>query len=1473
MRHVPAILIFCILGLPLLSGPGRAASIEIMSRDTVGQPGQADSCTARGGTEMRSASVLDDGTVFFLSLAPLAVADTNSVADYYRRTAAGAIAAVDLPGAVATGNCFWGCVDAAGTALYVFRQYPDPFQFDLQFGTLAGKSSLGVRTDIRGADFAGQGGYAVYERSVGGVSHLFFHDLTSVPHTESQFTAATNGDNRSPAISADGSRIVFYSAASNVIPGDTNGVADVFGYDRASGEFTLISQRRNNLVNADAVTPGISADGQAICFVSADDSFVTGDANTKADVFVSQGGRIERCSVASNGTEANEDSGSPMLNNNGRFVVFASRASNLAPGVGNAYWQVFVYDRDGGGIEAISVTGGGVPANAHCLMPDISPNGRYVTFVSKATNLISGVDGTWYQVFQADRGPDFANHPPSVQSISLAAVQGQTIPFTLTAVDADSDTVEFAVVGLPAHGTLTDTDGAALLSGHAYGVETFPWQFIPGDGSVFTDSFTFRATDGKTASADAIAHIRMVDPNFGAITLVSVATNGTQGTEDSYLMYLGRSVSADGSLVAFCSPANLDPAVDNDTGFADIFLRDTVSGSTRLLTQDLAATKNSYRCVLSGDGRVVVYYTEDGNALMHQDVADGGHSVIANMASYLSNSGPGISHDGRRVVYEKDGKVYLFDQGQGTSAEVSVNSQGDSANAACGDVAISADGWIVAFSSAATNLVDSNPSGVRSVYLRLLAYGETVLVSTTAAGQRVENPVKPTLSQTGRDVAFLADDGTPNDGIGTLCVKNIASGELLELAANVSNPTLSADGRFVCYTSAGANGKTQLYRLDVRSVPGGGRLVSNDGDGQEGNGNTYRGVVSATGRFVVFASDAANLVPGDANGKCDIFLNDFGISHNDLPVPSASNTGTDEDLPLTGVALTYADNDGDDVWVERLSGPTHAAHFSLQGIRPGQGSVTFDYTPTANWYGTDSFTYRCRDGADWSAPATATITVNAVNDLPSFTKGANQAVLEDAGAQSVAGWATAIADGDPETVQALTFHVTTNYDALFAVLPAVNAANGGLTYTPAANANGLATVSVTLTDDATAGGAALTTAAQTFTITVTAVNDLPSFAKGANQTVLEDAGVQSVAGWATAIADGDPEVVQALTFHVTTNHDALFAVLPAVNAANGDLTYTPAANANGLATVSVTLTDDATAGGAALTTAAQTFTITVTAVNDPPVLTATDVLRLPPGNDTGSIGLGTDETELLRVTDVDNTPETQVTLTLTTAPTKGTLTDQSGAAVLQGAVLTFAQFPLTYHVNPGETRIESMQFEAADPTDVGAPGTLRVLIAARTMAITLQQGWNLISLPLAPDPTDPAELLRDPQTGLPCCLGAVWHWDAVAQRLAQTTTMAEKLGYWVYCPSAPSQPLNLDGFTPDTSSQVLEAGWNLTGPTGVGTSCPLPRQDNGALFPYGSIWHWNGTVYVPPPGDVFNAGVAYWVRSARIQTIHVELSE
>jgi len=286
--------------------------------------------------------------------------------------------------------------------------------------------------------------------------------------------------------------------------------------------------------------------------------------------------------------------------------------------------------------------------------------------------------------------------------------------------------------------------------------------------------------------------------------------------------------------------------------------------------------------------------------------------------------------------------------------------------------------------------------------------------------------------------------------------------------------------------------------------------------------------------------------------------------------------------------------------------------FSVQPAISPAGSLTYTLAADAN--GMATVTVQLHDdggtaflGVDTGGARTFAINVTAVNDVPSFTRGVDQTLVEDAGAQSVTGWATSISAGAAnESAQALDFTLTNDNAALFSVAPAV-AADGTLTYTPAANANGTANLTIKLHDiGGTANGGVDTSATQSFTITVTSVNDAPPFTKGADQTVLEDSGAATVVGWAASISAGpSDESGQTLDFIVVNNNSALFSVQPAI-AANGTLTFTPAANASGSATVTVQLHDSGgTANGGADTSAAQTFAINVTAVNDAPSITST----------------------------------------------------------------------------------------------------------------------------------------------------------------------------------------------------------------------------------------------------------------------------
>ena len=144
---------------------------------------------------------------------------------------------------------------------------------------------------------------------------------------------------------------------------------------------------------AQSAVASISADGRYVAFISDASNLVPGDTNGVTDIFVydRQTGTIERVSVAADGTQGNGGSCQPSISADGRYVAFSSYASNLVPGDTNGISDVFVYDRQTDTIERVSVAADGTQGNSYSWQPaSISADGRYVAFSSFASNLVPG---------------------------------------------------------------------------------------------------------------------------------------------------------------------------------------------------------------------------------------------------------------------------------------------------------------------------------------------------------------------------------------------------------------------------------------------------------------------------------------------------------------------------------------------------------------------------------------------------------------------------------------------------------------------------------------------------------------------------------------------------------------------------------------------------------------------------------------------------------------------------------------------------------------------------------------------------------------------------------------------------------------------------------------------------------------------------------------------------------------------------
>ena len=342
--------------------------------------------------------------------------------------------------------------------------------------------------------------------------------------------------------------------------------------------------------------------------------------------------------------------------------------------------------------------------------------------------------------------------------------------------------------------------------------------------------------------------------------------------------------------------------------------------------------------------------------------------------------------------------------------------------------------------------------------------------------------------------------------------------------------------------------------------------------------------------------------PADSDDADAIATSDIGAFELHSAMENIPDKTTNED---TAITVSFSTGDLGPAVTSVSASTDNQALVPNGNIQvSGSGFVrSLLITPTANQSGTATITVTVNYSGGSSAIDTFLLTVTSVNDAPSFTKGPDQTVLEDAGAQSIVNWATGISAGPAdESGQTLSFVTTGNSNpTLFSSAPTISG-TGTLSYTPAANANGTALITIVLQDNGgTANGGADTSTAQTFNINVTAVNDAPSFTKGADQTIAEDAGFQFVSNWATNISAGPNEAGQSVFFVVTDNtNPSLFSGTPFISS-SGALQYSPASNASGTSTLTVVAKDsNGTANGGQDTSAPQTFTITVTAVNDAP---------------------------------------------------------------------------------------------------------------------------------------------------------------------------------------------------------------------------------------------------------------------------------
>ena len=904
-----------------------------------------------------------------------------------------------------------------------------------------------------------------------GVADVFVSQLGTIKRVSlgASFTEG-NGPSSAPALSSDGRFVAFTSAADNLVPGDTNDALDVFVYDRQQSTVTRVSVAGDGSQgNGDSRSPSISDSGAVVAFTSAATNLVAADGNGAPDVFVRTLGLSPSTTLVSavdgTATAGNDRSDEASIDGSGTRVAFSSDATDLVSPDTNGKTDVFVRDLTAGRTELVSLRDrSATQGTDDSFSPSISGDGTMVAFASNSSNLGGQTgpadDNDTTDVFLRERGAadvndrrtrvlsrcgadvgDFTSTAPRITGDSASG--GAGVAFVSDAGNlldgscgdpaAPPDNNNAADVyfrplddGQPNERISRDTAGAQIMRPS---VETA----VSSDGRLV--AFTVGEPDADTGApgvgSEVYGRDRGVTP--GVTRRLSAPTNGTAlGPAMTEFPVM----SADGRFVAFASGAP-DLVTDDSNGVTDVFIADRAKNETTRVTLGLnggqpnGPSGTDSPPALSGDGTFVAFSSEasnlvagDGNGLpdvfVHDRVKKETVRVSAGPNGTEATGGqvdggswmPAISADGRWVAFASDATnlvegdtnnatdVFVHDRQTRTTTRVSVGPNGAQGDDQSSAPSISADGNVIAFLSQARNLVTGDTNDEPDVFVRDLTAGTTTPLKSRDGALGDGASSAPALSADGRWVAFTsaATNLVPGDTNGAADVflfdRGAATVEPVSMGVGGAQanrpsdaPSLSADGRFVAFSSAATNivpadtnRRADVFVRDRRLAettrvsrgpsdfcpppnfcPGVVRCAA----GPQADQPSLRPSISGSGRYVAFQSTATNLVVGDTNSASDVFVHDRtpvsgywlaatdgGIFNFGSACFFGSTGATKLARPIVGMAATPT---GEGYWLVASDGGVFAfgdAGFfgSTGNVRLAQPVVGMAATPSGNGY-------------------------------------------------------------------------------------------------------------------------------------------------------------------------------------------------------------------------------------------------------------------------------------------------------------------------------------------------------------------------------------------------------------------------------------------------------------------------------------------------------------------------------------------
>lgn len=748
-------------------------------------------------------------------------------------------------------------------------------------------------------------------------------------------------DSRAPALSGDGTKLLFRTAA-GLAPDDSNGGYDFYVKDLTSGALTLVGRAADGTVgNSASLAASISADGTKVAFWSQATNLVANDNNGLTDLFVKDlaTGAVTLVTQTAGGAQANRFSDQDLttaFSPDGNFLLFTSLAGNLVPGDTNNTYDLFVKDLRDGTITRVSTAADGTQANFGGQEGRWSPDGRSIAFYSGATNLVSGPDGNNGQLFVKDVSslyPAPVNHAPVANADSFTVVSGTPLQMggagvLANDVDIDGDPLQAVLLSGPAHGTLNlDASGSFI-----YTAQT---------GFHGADSFIYKANDGTADSAPATVTL-LVDQapvstgetytmrQDKVLTVAAsggVLANDTDADGDPLTASLitgpqhgTLSLAADGGLTytpaagyhgadSFTYRAN-DGTTNGNVATVNLQVYSDAGKVVRLSTTSSGGqiTEAMGSPVFSADEASVIFVARDdiigGNTrqsvIVRKNLATGAVTPLVS-GSDLGGGGvitgysAAVSSGDNLIAFEAalpDGTgAHLYVKNLSTNVITKISDDGTSS----GSVAFSPDGTKIAYS----NIVISEAE----VMVKNLITGSTDIVSRNMRGAAQNSSAlatpnaTPRFSPDGSSIAFYSFDPhmVPDDtnGGADLFVKNLATGLLTRVTTNSDGTELSLggyqvpminghpnvagsshgsyafshDGRYIAFLSSfpslDPDPKSGLQQVYLKNLATGElRVLSTSADGTLADADSDYVTFSPDDQYIAFSSEATNLVPG-----------------------------------------------------------------------------------------------------------------------------------------------------------------------------------------------------------------------------------------------------------------------------------------------------------------------------------------------------------------------------------------------------------------------------------------------------------------------------------------------------------------------------------------------------------------------------------------------------------------------------------